>query len=204
MTGERPPRILQIYRDFVTHGSEAAFRQVEEDAARVCAELDCPNVHLAMESLTGPSEVWWLTPYESAADKQRVADGYAQNSALMAALEGIAARKVGTVGAPVDVIADYRAELSRGPWKVAGARFFVVTTSKGDSPIDGAVFEASEGTRFTFSAFGTRQEAERIAAESGPDARLFAVRPYWGMPARAWIAADPEFWKPNPMAGPSP
>lgn len=201
--GKRPPRILQIYRDFVTLGSEGAFRQVEEDAARACAELDCPNVHLAMESLTGPSEVWWLTPYESAADKQRVADGYARNAALMAALERIGARKVGTVGAPVDVFADYRAELSRGPWKVAGTRFFVITMTKGDSPIDGAVFEAADGTRLTFSAFGTRQEAEHIAAESGPDARLFAVRPYWGMPARAWIAADPEFWKPNPTAGSS-
>lgn len=25
------------------------------------------------------------------------------------------------------------------------------------------------------------------------------MRPYWGMPVEAWTAADPEFWKANPM-----
>ena len=200
MTGERPPRLLQIYRDFVNAGSETVFKAVEEDAARVCAELDCPNVHLAMESLTTPTQVWWLTPYESEADKQRVADGYARNRALMAALEGIAERKAGLVGTPVDVIANYRAELSRGAWKVAGARFFVVTMTNGDPGIGGTAFEAGDGMRLILRGYGSRQEAEVASAESDPDTMAFAVRPYWGMPAREWIAADPEFWQPNPMA----
>ena len=200
MTGERSPRLLQIYRDFVNTGSETAFRQVEEDAARVCADLDCPNVHLAMESLTTPTEVWWLTPYESEADKQRVMDGYARNRALLAALEGIAERKAGLVGTPVDVIANHRADLSRGGLRVAGARFFVVTMTTGDPGIGGAAFEAADGMRFILRAFGARQEAEASAVASSPDTRVFAVRPYWGMPAREWIAADPEFWEPSPMA----
>ncbi len=204
MAEEHPPQILQIYRDFVNRGSEAAFRRVEEDAARICAELDCPNVHLALESLAAPAEVWWLTPYVSEADKQRVADGYALNPALMAALEGIAERKAGLVGTPVDVIANYRAELSRGAWQVAGARFFVVTMTKGDPGSGGAAFEAADGMRFIFRAFGAGQDAEACVNQSGPDTRLFAVRPYWGMPAREWIAADPEFWEPNPMARRSP
>ena len=199
MTGERPPRLLQIYRDFVNLGSETIFRQVEEDAARICAELDCPNVHLAMESLTTP-EVWWLTPYESEADRQRVADGYARNRPLMAALEGIAARKAGLVGTPVDVVANYRADLSRGAWRVAGARFFVVTITNSGHGIGGAAFEAGDGMRFFFRAFGSRQEAEAIAVESSRDTAVFAVRPYWGMPAREWVAADPTFWDPSPMA----
>jgi hypothetical protein len=93
MAQERPPRILQIYRDSLKRGSEAAFKAIEEDAARICADLKCPNPHLAIESLTEPKEVWWLTPYESEAEKQRVATGYANNPALMAALDGIGKRK---------------------------------------------------------------------------------------------------------------
>jgi hypothetical protein len=93
MADKRPPRILQIYRDSLTRGSENVFKLVEEDAARICAQLNCANVPLAMESLTGP-----------------------------------------------------------------------------------------------------------ISATSEPDTTLFAVRPYWGMPAQEWIAADPEFWKLSPMA----
>jgi len=200
MAEERPPQILQIYRDFVNRGSEAAFRQVEEDAARICADLDCPNVHLAMESRAAPVEVWWLTPYVSEADQQRVADGYAHNATLMAALEGIAKRKAGLVGTPVDVIATYRPELSRAAWKLAGARFVVVTMTIGNPRVEGAVFAAADGAQFIFRAFGAGRDAEAYVLQSGPDARLFAVRPYWGMPAPEWIAADPEFWKPNPRA----
>ena len=198
---EGAPEILQIYRDSLKRGSEADFKAIEEDAARICADLHCPNAHLAMESLTGPTEVWWLTPYASEADKRRVANGYANNPALMAALDGIAKRKVGLVGTPVDVFANYRADLSRGAlWNVAGARFFVVTVTKRDPHTEGSVFETVDGTRFIFRAVGSRQQAAAIAAASGSNTTLFAVRPYWGMPAREWIAADPEFWRLNPMA----
>src|SRR5205823_7751783 len=102
---ERPPKILQIYRDFLKPGQEGAFKAIEEDAARICASLNCPNAHLAMESLTPPKEVWWLTPYESDADKERVANGYATNPQLTAALSSIPKRKDGVVGMPIDVLA---------------------------------------------------------------------------------------------------
>ena len=200
MLEEHPPQILQIYRDSVKRGSGAAFKMIEEDAARICADLHCPNVHLAIESLAGPKEVWWLTPYESESDKQRVADGYATNPALMTALERIARRKAGLVGTPLDVLGYYRANLSRGAWRLAGARFLVVTVTKGGPHLEGSVFEADDGIRYTFRAVASRQQAEAIAAASGPETRLFAVRPYWGMPAREWIVADPQFWKVNPRA----
>ena len=82
-----PPHALLIYRDTLVAGREADYKAIEEDAARICAELNCPNAHLAVESLTGPHEVWWLTPYESDADIKRIADGYANNPALTTALE---------------------------------------------------------------------------------------------------------------------
>jgi len=198
---ERPPTILQIYRDTVKPGREAAFKAVEEDAARICAELRFPHSHLAIESLSGPTEVWWLNAFESEEDRQRVADDYGKNPALKAALEGITRRKEGLTEAPVNVYASHRADLSRGAsWRVAGARFFVVTISAGDSRMEGAVFEAPDGTRFVFRPFATRPQADAVAAAAGPDTRVFAVRPCWGMPAPEWIAADPVFWKANPMA----
>jgi len=44
------PRILQIYRDFLEPGAETAYREIEEDAARICSRLKCPNPYLAIES----------------------------------------------------------------------------------------------------------------------------------------------------------
>jgi hypothetical protein len=204
MAQERPPEILQIVRESIKLGAEAAFRSIEEDAARICAELNCPNSHLAMESLTGPREVWWLTPYESDSDRQRVAVGYAGNHALMTALQNISRRKEGLVEAPIDILATYRSDLTGGAsWRIRGTRFFVVTVANRDPPVAGAVFEAPDGTLFIFRSARSRHEADNMSAEASPSGPTipFAVRPYWGMPAKDWIAADPEFWKPNPMAG---
>jgi hypothetical protein len=197
---QEPPKILQIYRDRLKPGSEAAFRAIEEDAARICAELKFPHPHLAMESLSGPKEVWWLNAFASEAERQRVTSEYERNPALVAALAAISKRREGlTTG--VDVLTNYRADLSRGySWQPAGARFFVVSVTRQDLHMEGSVFEAPDGNRFVVRPFRTRPQADLAAAASGPGTTVFAVRPYWGMPATEWIAADPDFWRTNPMA----
>ena len=196
MTGDSPPAILQIHRDTLKPGCAAAFTSIEVDAARFCADLKAPHPHLAIEALTGQGEIWWLNGFESEAEKQRVYDAYANNRPLMAALAGIGKRRQDVIATDVDIFASYRADLSRGaPWTIAGARFFVVTVTKDDDRIEGSVFEAPDGTRFVFNAARTRDEAEALAANAHPQTTVFAVRPYWGLPAKEWIAADPEFWK---------
>ena len=68
----QPPRILQIYRDFLKPGAETPYRTVEEDAAHICRDLKCPHPYLAIESLTGPKEVWFLNAIESVAEQKQV------------------------------------------------------------------------------------------------------------------------------------
>jgi hypothetical protein len=193
---ERPPRNLLIHRDVLKPGIEATYKGLEEDAARICAELKCPNPHLAIESLTPPTEVLWLTEFDSEAEKQKIIDDYAANQPLTAALAGITKRREGLLTTDVDIFTAYRDDLSRGdPWSPVGARFVVVTITKRGDRLEGSAFKAPDGARFGLRGFKTREAAEAAARETGPEARVFAVRPYWGMPAKAWIAADPEFWK---------
>jgi hypothetical protein len=200
MAQERPPQSLQIVRESLKKGGEAAYKVIEEDATRICADLKCPNSHLAMESVAAPKEVWWLTPYQSESDRQRVAAGYANNPALMAALLEIPKRKQGLVGVPIDILANYRRDLSeKDSWKVEATRFFVVTVTKGEAQ-PGALFEAADGTCFVLRPATTRRQSDALVAAAGPGTTVFAIRPYWGMPAKEWIAADPEFWKPNSTA----
>ena len=194
------PQILEIFRDYLQPGREAEFRAVEEDAARICAELDCPHPHLAIESLTGPTEVWWLNAFESEADWQRVVQAYAENGPLTQALKDISRRRQGLVGTPIDLLAKHRPDLGRGPWVTAGARFFVVSVAADSRDSAATVFEAPDGIRFAFRGFATREDADVAASAPGADARVFAVRPYWGMPAPEWIEADPGFWNENPAA----
>ena len=79
-------------------------------------------------------------------------------------------------------------------------RFLVITVTKGNRRMDGTVFETADGTKFVLLPAKTRKEADTKAAALGSEARVFAVRPYWSMPAREWVAADPVFWQPSPAA----
>ncbi|HEX5432078.1 MAG TPA: hypothetical protein VFW83_08940 [Bryobacteraceae bacterium] len=190
----RPPSILQIYREILKPGARDAFAKIEEQAARICADLNCPHPYLGIESLTGPEEVWFLNGYESQQEIEQVREGYAKNAPLMAALTQNAQRRTGLILKTVDLFATYRADLSDGSrWSPGQGRFLAITVMKGSLDAGGAVFEAPDGTRFVFTPAPTRDEAEAKAAH--PETHIFAVRPLWSMPSKEWADADPKFWE---------
>jgi hypothetical protein len=192
----RPPQILEIYRDFVKPGSEAAYSEIERDIAHVCIELGFPHAYLAIESLTGPKEVWFLNSWESSAEQQQVADDYAKNAPLVAALEKHAKRKAGLVLTPVEVFAKYRKDSGGGePWSMGMGRFLVITVTRASGRMDGTTFETADGTKFIVLPANTRAVADAKAAAIGAETRVFAVRPYWSKPAEEWVSADPAFWR---------
>jgi hypothetical protein len=190
-----PPQILQIYRDFLRPGTDDAYREIEEEAARICARFKCPNPYLAIESLTDPKEVWYFNGYRSAAHQTAVYDGYRNNAPLLAALDVIPKRKADLILAPLDVLAAHRPDLGRGrSWRVGEGRFLVITVTKDSKEVEGTVFAADDGTLFVIGAAHSRHEADAEAAAAGEDARVFAVRPSMSMPAEEWRLADRDFW----------
>jgi hypothetical protein len=62
------PRFMYIYRDSLKRGVDSAYRIIENDGAQICADLRCPNPYLALESLSGPHEAWWLNVFATEAD----------------------------------------------------------------------------------------------------------------------------------------
>ena len=204
---EPPPQSIYIYRERLRPGAEAEYGRVEEDAARICVRLECPNPYLALESVRGSREVWWLNAFASEANRHRVYRGYEQNVALTAALREITRRKQGLTFEPHETLATYRSDLSDGSsWRMLGTRFFVITVTDAAKKGDGCVFEAARGREapkqkwFVVVPAATRSEADRKAATAGPGTRVFAIRPAWCLPAEAWIAADPDFWQASPAA----
>jgi len=195
-----PPQILQVVREPLKVGEEAAYAAIENETARACAELKCPHPHLALEPLGGPKEIWWLNSFASEADRQRVTDDYSRNGPLMAVLERNSKRKASVTGTPVNLVLNYRPDLSRGVrWELACARFVVLTALTGKAPPVGPVFEAPDGTRLVLCPAKTREEAERLASAATGKTTVLAVLPSWGMPASDWLDADPDFWAPNPL-----
>jgi hypothetical protein len=197
------PRILQIVREPFTPGSEAAYSAVEEDTARIAAALGCPHPYLGGFSLSGSPEAWWFNGYASDTEPAQVADAYARNTLLMAALQQSGKRKASLTRAPIELVASYRPELSAGiPWRPGIGRFLVISVTRGDarsaSRHAGTVFETADDVRVVVAPAQAREDAAAAYALAGPDSYLLAVRPSWSLPADEWIAADPEFWQPAP------
>jgi len=192
------PRFMYIYRDSLRRGVDSAYRVIEEDGAQICADLRCPNPYIAIESLSGPHEVWWLNVFATEADTARVANLYATNRALSTALSVVAQRKAGLIGTPVQGFAVYRRDLSSSPaWSVAGARFIVVTVTRDRRPVNGTAWVMADSTLYGLRPVPNRRDADSLARQA--NGRVFAVRPNWSMPAPEWVAADRDFWRSAPV-----
>ena len=119
----QPPRLLQIHREALNAGAEAAYDAIETDTARLCAALGCPHPYLALTTVTGPPEVWFLNGFDSPAEQQQVVEAYAKNAPLMTALQRNSAAKRTLTATPTDVVATHLPDLTRGvPWALGTGR----------------------------------------------------------------------------------
>ena len=199
---DHPPQLLQIYREPLKPGREAEYHRIEEDTARVAAALGCPHPYLGVESVTGAKEVWWLNGYTSPAEQRQVSDDYAKNTELMAALQENSRRKADLTLRPIEILANYRQDLSVGaPWILGHGRFLVIAVTQDTRRSPGTVFEGLDGTCVIVTSARTREEADAAQALAGDAANIFAVRPSWSFPAKEWSAADPMFWQPRRQRG---
>ena len=190
------PRLLYISREFWKPGHEAALNLIEAEAARTCIGLGVPHPYLGIESLTGSKEVWYVNGFASPEELAQVTEAYAKKPELLAAMKRFAQERsefqsqAGSEGP-----ATYRPQLSRGAeWKMGHERFLVIAVTKGNPHGDGAVFESQDGVQFVVTAAKTRAEADEKLPVAVPDAKIFAVRPRFSMPAAEWVASDPSFW----------
>jgi hypothetical protein len=190
------PRVLYISREFWKPGHEAALNRIEAEAARVCIGLGVPHSYLGIESLTGSKEVWYINGFASTEELAQITEAYNKNQELLAAMKRFAEQRAEFKSQPdSEGLATYRPELSSGPeWKMGQERFLVIIVTKGNPHSDGAVFESQDGVRFIVTAAKTRTEADAKRSAAGPDAKIFAVRPEFSMPAAEWVASDPSFW----------
>lgn len=197
-----PPQLLQIVREPIKAGGEAAYEAVESDTAAACAALKCPHPHLALESLVEPREIWWFNFFESEAERLQVSSAYERNRPLMEILVRNSEKKSEYTGEITAFILTYRPDLGRGAhWDLSGARFIVVTIVQGAIDTEGSVFAAPDGTCFVVQPVRTLADAEQLAG--APRAIVLAIRASWGMPAKEWVDADRDFWHVNPVVSPA-
>ena len=201
MTQAGPPELLQIVREPINAGGEAAYTEIEDEIAAACVALECPHPHLALETLAGQKEIWWFNFFESEDERQQVTRAYQRNRPLMEVLTRTSERKSRYTGQVSDKVSRYRADLGReARWDILGARYAVLAFADAPLARGGPVFEEPDGGRFAVRFFTAFEDAQRFA---GTGATVLALRPAWGLPAPELIAADPEFWSANPVVSQS-
>jgi hypothetical protein len=193
------PQFLLIVREWLRSGSEAAYNANELQIAEASARLNCPHPYLALVSVDSEREVWWLNAFASGEERDGVDAAYTRNDQLMAALVPLGKRKQDFREAVSSIRTTYRPDVSsQAGLTIAGARFLVVSVTKGQGASSGSVFESADGDWYRIAAAPTRAVAEEIAEQFGSGAMILAVQPQWSVPAEAWMRADPEFWRSNP------
>ena len=114
-TPPEPPNLLVVFREEVRPGKGAAHTLNEHAWASAFTKGQAPIRWLAMTSLSGPSEAWFLSGYESYAAYQKSEDAMEANAPLQAEGDTFSAQESELLSRTSAIIARYRPALSYQP-----------------------------------------------------------------------------------------
>jgi hypothetical protein len=124
-----PPKVLQIYREEVKAGKAPAHVKVEKGFVAAMAKANWPTHYLAMTTVTGPSEAWFLTGYPSFAAWEKDREDTDKNAALTADLDRLIEKDGELLTNGRSLVAILREDLSAGgPVDIPKMRYFRVMT----------------------------------------------------------------------------
>jgi hypothetical protein len=124
-----PPKVLQIYREEVKVGKGPAHVKVEKGFVAAMAKANWPTHYVAMTTVTGPSEAWFLTGYPSFAAWEKDRDDTDKNTALTADLDRLIEKDGELLTNGRSLVAFLREDLSAGgPVDVPKMRYFRLLT----------------------------------------------------------------------------
>jgi hypothetical protein len=124
-----PPNILQIFREEVKPGHGPAHARTEAGWPRAFAKANWPTHYVAVTSMTGPAEAWFIVGFESLAAWEQDLQNTEKNAALQAELDRLTGQDGEHLGGSRGVVARYRADLSHRPGvSIPKMRYFSITT----------------------------------------------------------------------------
>lgn len=124
-----PPKVLQIFREEVKPGKSAAHQKYEMGWPKAYSKVNWPTNYLALTSVTGPSEAWFMTGYDSFAAWQKDRDNLEKNEALKNEDDRLAQGDSEFLSGARSIVASYREDLSTSaPVALPKMRYFRVLT----------------------------------------------------------------------------
>jgi hypothetical protein len=123
------PNLIQINREEVKTGHNAMHSAFEAGWPAAFAKAKSPNYYLAMVSITGPNEAWYVIPFASHAALGESMKLESDNKALSADLARLQKGDADHINSTRTIHAVARTDLSYGAFPDMGlARFWEVTT----------------------------------------------------------------------------
>ncbi|HXQ25567.1 MAG TPA: hypothetical protein VN822_04090 [Candidatus Acidoferrales bacterium] len=247
-----PPKVLLIIREMVKVGKGEAHAKNEAAFVRAFAAVKAPDRYLAVTTMSGPSEAWFLEGFDSFAEWEKT-NKYDDQPKVGAAVGPIMEKDAEYIADGNQTVATFNEKWSYRPaMNVSEMRYFEVETIRlrpgHDKDWEDLVtlynataekinmdehdifyearYGAPAGTLYIFTprksladldaamgagkAFqdalgpdGQKKWAQLIEATIANDnTTLVEFSPEMSFPPEAWVKADPDYWKPKPMAAP--
>ena len=142
------PKLLTIVREEVKVGRSAEHARHEAGWPATYEKVKSPDYYLAMTSLTGPNEAWYISPWESHAAIATSMKRDDKNPVLSAELDRLALADAEYISAVRTIQAQARTDLSVGAFPdLAKARFFEIRTTRVRHGHEGQFEAASKAYR---------------------------------------------------------
>lgn len=124
-----PPAVLSIYREIVKPGKGSAHEKNEAAWAGAFSKAGAPIHYIAMTSVTGPDEAWFLEGRQNIASIETGNQFVEGNPALQAEISAAAGRESDIVSTSSHILATLRKDLSYGAAvDIPKMRYMSVTT----------------------------------------------------------------------------
>jgi len=170
------PKLLTIIREEVKPGRAADHAKHEAGWPAAFEKAKSPDFYLAMTSMTGPAEAWYLVPQESHAAAAETMKREDKDPVLSAELSRLALRDAEFISGVRVVQAMARPDLSLGEFPdLAKVRFYEVT-----------LFMVKPGQTLKFEALSKLYATVRKRVAPNSSHRTYAV--IAGMPSPAYFS----------------
>lgn len=162
------PNVLQIFVERVKPGRTAAHEKIETGWPKAFRNSKNPSHYLAMTSITGPTEAWFVAGYPNYEAWEKETKSQETDAALQAELSRLSAADGDVLDNVRSVTARFRADMSHRPNLNIGAyRYISVTTVRVRPGMQSKFVEARKMIKAAHEKAGNKDYYSVFEVQSG-------------------------------------
>ncbi len=174
-----PPKVVQIFREEVKFGKGSAHEKNEAAFADVFKRAKWPTTYLAISSMTGPSEAWFLVGYDSFEAVEKESQATEKATAFQAEQTRLLEKDAEYVSNGRSIVAFHRADLDyKAPVNIGQMRYFRITSYRVRPGHEPDFVEAAKTVRAAYEKLGV-------------DVHWAVYQVYSGMPSPTFLVFVP-------------